>query len=100
VVTMTSDATTAQQQLDAALVAVADSLARLIREQPHRWEAMCRREASEVTILLQYHNSFGVNDELLPQVLLGVRIIELLQERHPQLLPPLPDDDAEDDGGA
>jgi hypothetical protein len=37
---------------------------------------MCKREAGEVVTLLQFHEAVGVGDELVPQVLLGKRIIE------------------------
>jgi hypothetical protein len=71
--------------LDHALTIVADTLAQIIRDQPHEWERLCRRESSEITALLQFHEAIGVGDELVPQVLLGKQIIEQLVARHPGL---------------
>jgi hypothetical protein len=44
--------------LEHALTIVADTLAQIIREQPHQWNKLCEREANELTALLQFCEAF------------------------------------------
>jgi hypothetical protein len=79
---------TANAMLEHALTIAADTLAQIARGQPHEWDKLCRQEPAEVTALLQFHSAVGVGDELVPQVLLGRKIIELMVDRHPDIAPP------------
>ena len=74
-----------------ALSEVADALAGLSRDH---WSALEREEFGHVFGCFQYWTAFGLSDtqQMVPQFLLGFHIIRLFTERHPDLVPPPPEE--------
>jgi hypothetical protein len=75
----------AMTRLETALRDTADALTAVIREQPHQWDKLCEKETGELIALLQYYEAFPPSGSLLPQTVVGQRVLELLVERHPAL---------------
>jgi hypothetical protein len=77
-------ATDVRQQLETALVAVADSLAAVIVQQPNEWRRLCAQELTETA--LQFWEAFGLPDDgMIPARVIGTRVIDALTQRYPHL---------------
>jgi hypothetical protein len=75
-------------KLEPALAGVADALAKL---SPAEWKALEHEEWGAVFAAHQAWDVAGLpGDRMIPQFILGYRIIELFIARHPSLVPPPP----------
>jgi hypothetical protein len=74
--------------LEAALAAAADALAEVAEASPPTWHAMCREEIALRVTTDQYWQFAGRYPETFPpELLVGARVLELLSQRHPLVLP-------------
>lgn len=69
-------------ELDAALARVADVLATL---PPATWEALGREERFNFICAMQYYEFAGLPEVMLPERILGERILELFAAKYPAL---------------
>jgi hypothetical protein len=68
--------------LERALAAVADALAQL---PPMAWDELCTEERILTLASVQFWESFGMPEVMLPERVLGARILALFAQRYPHL---------------
>jgi hypothetical protein len=69
-------------QLEAALAAVADALAELPEAE---WDDLCAEEVAMTTATFQLWEAMGWPEEMLPERVLGARILAHFAARYPAL---------------
>ena len=69
------------RKLDPLLERVADALAEL---SDGEWQVLCKEERATVTTTLQYLDfAGGVPETMIPELVIGERVLELFTARHP-----------------
>ena len=69
-------------KLEAALAAVADALAELTEAQ---WEQLCGEEQAMTVATFQFWEAMGWPEQMLPERVLGARILAHFAQRYPAL---------------